>query len=32
MMDYLTTKKITAQYDLEDFQRDLKTVLHSDRP
>ena len=26
MMDYVKTKKITAQYDLEDFQRDLKTV------
>ena len=25
MMDYVKTKKITAQYDLEDFQRDLKT-------
>ena len=27
MMDYVKTKKITAQYDLEDFQRDLKTVV-----
>lgn len=27
MMDYVKTKKITAQYDLEDFKRDLKTVL-----
>lgn len=27
MMDYVKTRKITAQYDLEDFQRDLKTVL-----
>lgn len=27
MMDYVKTKKITAQYDLEDFERDLKTVL-----
>ena len=26
MMDYARTKKITAQYDLEDFQRDLKIV------
>ena len=26
MMDYVKTKKITAQYDLEDLQRDLKTV------
>ena len=26
MMDYVKTKKITAQYDLEDVQRDLKTV------
>ena len=25
--DYMKTKKITAQYDLEDFQRDLKTVF-----
>jgi predicted HTH domain antitoxin len=26
MMDYTRTKKIAAQYDLEDFQRDLKFV------
>jgi hypothetical protein len=26
MMDYVKSKKITAQYDLEDFQRDLKTL------
>jgi len=26
-MDYVKTRKITAQYDLEDFKRDLKTVL-----
>jgi predicted HTH domain antitoxin len=26
MMDYVKSKKITAQYDFEDFQRDLKTV------
>ena len=26
MMDYTRTKKIAAQYDLEDFQRDLKIV------
>ena len=26
MMDYVKTRKITAQYDLEDFERDLKTV------
>jgi len=26
MMDYVKTKKITAQYDLEDFWRDLKMV------
>jgi predicted HTH domain antitoxin len=32
MMDYVKTKKITAQYDLEDFQRDLKTVAASQRP
>jgi hypothetical protein len=25
--DYVKTKQITAQYDLEDFQRDLKTVV-----
>ena len=27
MMDYVKTKKITAQYDLEDFRRDLKIVM-----
>jgi hypothetical protein len=27
MMDYVKTKKITAQYDLEDFRRDLKMVV-----
>jgi hypothetical protein len=27
LMDYVKTRKITAQYDLEDFKRDLKTVL-----
>lgn len=26
MMDHTRTKKIAAQYDLEDFQRDLKIV------
>jgi len=26
MMDYVKTKKITAQYELEDFRRDLKSV------
>jgi predicted HTH domain antitoxin len=31
MMDYVKTKKITAQYDLEDFQRDLKTVAAGER-
>ena len=31
MMDYVKTKKITAQYDLEDFQRDLNTVATSER-
>jgi predicted HTH domain antitoxin len=30
MMDYVKTKKITAQYDLEDVQRDLKTVAASE--
>ena len=27
MMDYVKSRKIPAQYDLEDFQRDLKKVL-----
>jgi hypothetical protein len=27
MMDYVKTKKITAQYDLEDFRPDLKMVM-----
>lgn len=31
MMDYVKSKKITAQYDLEDFQRDLKIVATSER-
>jgi predicted HTH domain antitoxin len=31
MMDYVKTKKITAHYDLEDFQRDLKTMAASER-
>jgi len=31
MIDYVKTKKITAQYDLEDFQRDLKTVGAGER-
>ena len=31
MMDYVKTKKISAQYDLEDFQRDLKTVAADGR-
>jgi len=31
MMDYVKSKKITAQYELEDFQRDLKTVA-TERP
>ena len=26
MMDYARSRKIPAQYDLEDFQKDLKTV------
>ena len=30
MMDYVKTKNITAQYDLEDLQRDLKTVAASE--
>ena len=31
MMDYLKSNKIAAQYDLEDFQRDLKTVTISEK-
>src|SRR6516225_8493615 len=31
MMDYVKSKKITAQYELEDFQRDLKTVATGER-
>jgi hypothetical protein len=31
MMDHVKSKKITAQYDLEDFQRDLKTVAVGER-
>ena len=31
MMDYVKTKKITAQHDLEDLQRDLKTVAARER-
>ena len=31
MMDYVRTKKISAQYDLEDLQRDLKTIGTSER-
>ena len=31
MMDYVKSKKITAQYDLEDFQRDLKTLATDER-
>ncbi len=27
MMDYARQKKISAQYDLEDFQKDFKTVF-----
>lgn len=27
MMDHVKSRKIPAQYDLEDFQRDLKKVL-----
>lgn len=32
MMDYVRTKKISAQYELEDFKRDLKTVAAGERP
>jgi len=31
MMDYVRSKKITAQYDLEDFQRDLKTLATDEK-
>jgi len=31
MMDYVKSKKITAQYELEDFQRDLKIVTAGER-
>jgi predicted HTH domain antitoxin len=31
MMDYVKSKKIAAQYDLEDLQRDLKTVATDER-
>jgi len=31
MMDYVKTKKIAAQYDLEDLRRDLKTVAAGER-
>jgi len=31
MMDYVKSKKITAQYDFEDFQRDRKTVTAGER-
>jgi len=30
-MDHVKTTKITAQYDLEDFQRDLSTVATGER-
>jgi predicted HTH domain antitoxin len=31
MMDYVKTKRISAQYDLEDFQRDLITVAAGEK-
>jgi len=31
MMDYVKSKKITAQYELEDFQRDLKTIAAGEK-
>ena len=31
MMDYVKIKKITAQYELDDLQRDLKTVAAGER-
>ena len=31
MMDHAKNRKITAQYDLEDFQRDLNTVATGER-
>jgi predicted HTH domain antitoxin len=29
MMDYVRKKKISAQYELDDLQRDLKSAIHS---
>ncbi len=29
MMDYVRKKKISAQYELDDLQRDLKSAFHS---
>jgi len=31
MMDYVKIKKITAQYELDDLQRDLKTVAAGEK-
>jgi hypothetical protein len=31
MMDYVKTKKITVQYELDDLQRDLKSVAAGER-
>ena len=31
MMAYVKSKKITAQYELEDFQRDLKTIAAGEK-
>jgi hypothetical protein len=31
MMDYVKTKKITAQYELDDLQRDQKTVAAGEK-
>ena len=32
MMDYVRMKRISAQYDLEDLEQDLKRIAASDRP
>jgi predicted HTH domain antitoxin len=32
MMDCVKTRKITAQYGLEDVERDLKTVVTGEKP
>ena len=32
MMDYVRMKRISAQYDLEDLEQDLKRIAASERP